>query len=334
MAPGPGDGYKRGFPMATLKPFLVERMVQPKIWGGRQLRDLYGIGEDLDEPIGESWELFDRPEGSSPLRGGGTLRELMAADPAGLLGRGVAPGHGDRFPLLLKFLDAEQPLSVQVHPDDRQAVAHGDGGKTEAWIVLRAGAGARIVRGFRPGVTREQFVAAARAAAVEDLLHSFAPRVGDCVAVPAGTVHAIKGSLTIFEVQQNSDTTFRLYDWGRGRELHVERAIEVARVEDGSLAPVARPRPLPDGGTLLLETPYFRLRRYALEQRVTLTTGGRFAVATAIRGQGVVGWHSGGDDPPLRLRPGDSVLVPAVVPGVFVSPIGGLELVVTDPGER
>ncbi|MGE3171611.1 MAG: type I phosphomannose isomerase catalytic subunit [Planctomycetota bacterium] len=316
--------------MTSLKPVHLERLTQSKIWGGHNLADLFGIRSPDGEPVGETWELFDRPEDGSRLRGGGTLRELMAHDRRGLLGRDVAPGHGGYFPLLFKFLDAQTSLSVQVHPDDAAAAAHGDGGKTEAWIVLRTLADARIVRGFKPGVTRAQLEAAVRGPEIEELLHQFRPQEGDCIHVPAGTVHAIGPGAVIFEVQQNSDITWRLYDWGRNRTVHVELGLEAARIDDGTLAPTVPPQPLPDGGRLLLQNPFFRLRRYDLREKREFATHGAFLVVTVLGGQGTLGWHSGGADLPLRLVPGDCVLVPASTEAVYVSPIGQLDVIVTD----
>ncbi len=317
--------------MTSLKPVLMQRVVQSKIWGGDHLRAMFGIESPDGQPVAETWELFDRPNAGSSLRSGGTLRALMEQDMRGLLGRDVRPAHGGRFPLLFKFLDAQTSLSVQVHPDDATAARHGDSGKSEAWLVLQTLANARIVRGFKPGVTWTQFESAVRGPGFEDLLHQFRPEVGDCIYVPAGTVHAIGPGVVIFEVQQNSDITWRLYDWGRNRTLHVDEALAAARVEDGSLAPTVAPKALPDGGCLLLSNPFFAMRRYGLQEKFELATQGAFAVVTVLAGQGSLGWRSGGAEPPLRMVAGDCVLVPAAVPAVFLSPIGGLDVVVTTP---
>lgn len=320
--------------MSKPKPCLLERIVQSKVWGGRSLQQLFGIASPDGEPVGETWELFDRPEGSSGLQGGGTLRDLMAEHAEEVLGRGVRAGHGGRFPLLFKFLDAQTPLSVQVHPDDEMAAPLDDGGKTEAWLVLGVSDDARIIRGFRPGVTVDQLAAAVRSPEVESLLHAFTPEVGDCIYVPPGTVHAIGPGVVIFEVQQNSDITWRLYDWGRNRTLHVDQGLAAAHVTDGTRDQTVPPRRLRDGGTMLVETPFFRMRRYRLGKKTTMPTDGAFLVVTVLGGRGVLGWHSGGDDAPLRLQPGDCALVPACCKEVFLSPIGDIDVVVTDPGRR
>ena len=196
--------------MPSLKPMLLDRKLLPKVWGGRALERVVGLSLPAGEAIGETWELFDRPEGSSTVRGTTTtVADLMRTDREALLGRGVAAGHCDRFPLLLKFIDARDALSVQVHPDDEQARAESDSGKDEAWLVLHAGPQARMIRGFRPGVRREQFTAVAHTQAVEDLLWSFRPEVGDCIHVPPGTVHAIGPDVVVFEAMFTSTGSFR-----------------------------------------------------------------------------------------------------------------------------
>ncbi len=323
--------------MQPLKPSLLDRKILPKVWGGRALEALLGISLPAGETIGETWELFDRPEGASRLRGSNTtIADLLRENPVELLGRDVALGHGGRFPLMLKFLDAREALSVQVHPDDEQARGRGDGGKNEASIVLQTGPRARIICGLRPGVDRTTFEAKAATSELEQLLWVYTPRVGDCVHVPPGRVHAIGPDVVAFEVQQNSDLTYRLYDWGRPREVHVERALAVARLDEAGANP--RPDvpsvPLPDGGRQIIATPHFRVRRYDVQQRLSLATGGRFAAVTVVAGRGTLGWSASGAEAPLPLVPGDTVLVPAVVSDFFLSPSSRLDVLVSDPGER
>src|SRR5262245_5840493 len=322
--------------MPPPRPLLLERTLLPKVWGGRALEHVLGLRLPLGEAIGETWELFDRPEGSSRIReSSATLAQLVQADPVQWLGSGVAPGYGGRFPLLLKFLDTREALSVQVHPDDEQAQAEGDGGKNEVWVVLHAGKNARIILGLRPGVDPARFREVAHTAASEPMLLAFTPRVGDTVHVPAGIVHSIGPNVVVFELQQNSDITYRLYDWGRSREVQIEKALAVMRPNAGSGGgdrPVVPPQNLPDGGKLLIATKHFRLRRYDLSRPYTLPTNRQFATVTVVGGRGILGWHSGGVDTPIQLVLGDTVLVPACLNEVFVSPIGRLEVLVASPG--
>lgn len=320
--------------MSRLRPVLLERRTVPKVWGGRNLDKLLGTTlEPADEPIGETWEVYDRPEGSSPIRGGGHLHDLLEDDAEGLLGAGIAPAPGGRFPLLLKLIDANDRLSAQVHPGREQAEEHGDGPKDEAWFVLATGPGARIVRGFVPGVTRGQVEAAARAGEmIEPLLHAFRPTAGDVVPVPHGVVHAIGPDVVVFEVQQNSDLTFRLWDWGRPRELHVEDALRALRIGDEG-SPTTAPVPIDERSSWLIRSASFRVRRMRVESPATLGTEGSFKLMTVLRGMAAVGWRSGGEHPPIQVSQGDTALVPADVDAVFVSPIGALEILWTDAGE-
>jgi mannose-6-phosphate isomerase len=315
-----------------LKPSLLTRKLVAKPWGGRGLERVPGLRLPALEQIGESWEVYDRPEGSSRLSSDGrALSEWMSTDPLALLGPGVATATGRRFPLLIKFIDAREALSVQVHPDDAQAAAAGDSGKSEAWVVLAAGPEARIIRGVRPGVSREQFAAAVRSPAVEGLLAAFAPRAGDAIEVPAGVVHAIGPDVVLYEIQQNSDITYRLYDWGRDRELHLEQGLVAARL-DMPVQTVVEPMPTLDDGEWLFRNRHFTLRRYRFDGPMTLPSEGTFKIGTVISGRGTLGWRSGGEDPPVPLTPGDSVLVPACVKNVFVSPVGAITLLWAGPG--
>ena len=318
--------------MPELVPALLERKILPKVWGGRGLERVLGLPLPAGEAVGETWELYDRPDGSSRLHGSeATLAELLREHGEALLGRGVRTGHGGCFPLLIKYIDAADRLSVQVHPDDAQARDQDDSGKTEAWVVLHAGPNARIVRGLQPGVTRTQFEAVAHTAAVEPLLHAFTPRTGDAVFVPHGTVHAIGPDVVLYEIQQNSDITYRLYDWGRDRELHLEQGLAAARL-DLPVQTVVQPMPTLDEGEWLFRNRHFTLRRYRFDGPITLPSEGTFKIGTVISGRGTLGWRSGGEDPPLPLTPGDSVLVPACVKNVFVSPVGALTLLWAGPG--
>jgi mannose-6-phosphate isomerase len=316
------------------RPVLLERRILPKVWGGATLAGMLGIRPPAGESIGETWEVYDRPEGSSVIRGGDgeTLADLLADDRTAWLGRGVETAPDGRFPLLTKFIDAGDALSVQVHPDAELAAGTGDGPKHEAWLVLDAGADGRIVRGFCAGVTREQVAAAAGTAAIEPLLNSFRPQPGDVVPIDAGVVHALGPDVVVFEVQQNSDITWRLWDWGRPREIHIEAALRAVRVDDDSPATLT-PERIDDRSSWLVRSPYFRMRRSTLREPATLSTEGTFKIMTVLDGLAVVGWRSGGNDPPLQLRRGDSALIPAVTDIVFTSPVGGLDFLWIDPGE-
>lgn len=266
-----------------LTPLMVER-----VWGGNRSQSLFGKPIPSGKVIGETWELSDRPEAQSLIasgpHAGRTLRETLASDPA-ILGPSLA-AHANQFPLLIKYVDAGTALSVQVHPDDSGAAAYNDRGKSECWVVVHAESGARVTRGLKPGTSRQQYQQAVREDRVEDVLHSFTPKVGDVIALPAGMVHAIGAGLVVAEIQQNSDLTFRIYDYkrlgldGKLRALHVEEALTAIRFDEkfesfegdmrsDTVSPLSRRTG--DGITIewLLRGRYFDL------DRITLSSGAR-----------------------------------------------------------
>jgi mannose-6-phosphate isomerase len=319
----------------VLPPLLLRPIYRRYLWGGRRFASIFGRDLPAGEDFAESWQLVDRGDEQSvvaagPLAGQ-TLGRLVREQGQDLLGRhaGLAA-----FPLLFKFLDAARDLSVQVHPDDAVAarLEPPDLGKTEAWVVVDAAAGARIYAGLREGVDAAALAAALRGGRCDEVLHAFEPRAGDCVFIPAGTVHAIGAGLLVAEIQQSSDVTFRLFDWnrvgpdGRPRPLHVEQGLE-AVTRFGPVDP-ATPRSTADPAvTRLVECEYFIL------DRVT--------PAPAPAGRAVSRWEVGGDDrchflavlsggleldgrwqlPPLAA--GDGMLLPAAA---------GRETVTAAPG--
>lgn len=240
-------------------------------WGGRRLAEA-GKGEG---PIGESWEIWrDNPAGA------GSLADLVA------------------FPLLIKLIDTAERLSVQVHPDDLAARADGHPcGKAEAWVVLDAAPGARIAYGLRRELSPAEFVARARSGAIEEDLHWIEPRAGDVIDVPPGTIHAIGAGITLYEVQQPVDLTWRIYDWGRPRELHLEKAAEVARL--GPQRPSASRRMLAPGLSRLFES------SWAVVEEVELpATRDGWEAITVIEGEARVDGLALGRWESLLLPPG------------------------------
>lgn len=316
----------------VLEPFLLERRLIPKVWGGRALEDLLDIPLPPDnEPFGEAWELVDRADGSSKVRGTETtIADLMKQDAEALVGRGVRLGHNGQFPLLLKFLDAHDGLSLQVHPDDRQA--KGDMGKNECCLILHAGDDARLVHGLKPGVDRDEFLDKWQTPEVESMLYSFAPEAGDLIHIPPGTPHGIGPGIVAFEVQENSDLTYRFYDWGRGRETHVEDARGVVTMVTNHRPPVQRSTSLADGGELLLATEHFNVRRYSLTRRVELATQSRYLTITMLNGSGRLQWAGGANEGSLAVKKSDTVLVPACISMISIEPDGPIDFVACDPG--
>lgn len=301
-----------------LYPLRFEPIFKSMPWGGRRLPELVKRPAPDDKPVGEAWVLSD-VDGSvsvvadGPLAGT-SLRALLASDPAGVLGGATAPLG--RFPLLLKFIDARRELSVQVHPNDAQAAARkpGCGGKTEAWVILDANpTTSRVYSGFRPGVTEADFRAALDAKTVPDTLHAFTPRRGDGVFLDAGTVHAIGADILLFEVQQTSDITYRLYDWGRDRELHIEDGLACANFAAGPCVPIR-------GGGSLVRCPYFTLDRVTSASPFRVGEAGACRAVVCVDGVGELAW--GGSRYPLTT--GDAYLLPAAAGACECRPRGEL----------
>lgn len=323
----------------SLYPLRFRPVLRRLIWGGRRLGTVLGkpIGPEAD--YAESWEVADHEHGRSVVADGpleGTdLRELIERRGAELLGPELA-GVG-QFPLLVKFLDAHDVLSVQVHPDDALARRlMDDNGKTEAWVVLHAEPGSPIYAGLKAGVTAEAFAAAIDRGAVEPLLHRIAPRAGDCIFIPAGTVHAIGAGVMLAEVQQMSDATLRVFDWnragadGKARPLHVAQAMLAIDFGRGPVDPV-RPRAEPiEGGRRehLAACRYFRLDRLRIEGPARVGSARRFTLLIGLEGGATV--RSAGAD--CELQAGRTLLLPAGLGACELVPQGSATVLVCEPG--
>lgn len=294
--------------MPTLaSPLRFEPFLRPVVWGGRRLATLLGKHLPFQENYGESWEISDHPShrtrvAEGPLAGL-DLRGLMERHGVDLLGRSVP--STTVFPWLVKFLDARDWLSIQVHPDDAaaQRLWPGEGGKTEAWFILDAAPGSRIWAGLKAGVNPPRLKKALQDGTVVDCLHSFTPRPGQCVFLPAGTIHAVGGGVLLAEIQQTSDATFRLFDWnrtdahGRPRTLHIEQGLAAIDWARGPVEPVeatgfpgldeARwPGPVPDSSTPLVRCPYFDLDYVQGAMDLVLKTSGTFMALIVLAGSG------------------------------------------------
>lgn len=309
-----------------LEPLRFERRILEKVWGGRALERRPGIALPPGQ-IGETWEVVDRLDENSIVAEGGlaglSLRELMKRHPAELLGKAPAAKEG-RFPLLVKYIDAFQSLSVQVHPGDESALRiPGAEAKTEAWYVVDARQDSLLYAGLRPDVTAEDFARVAGGPGVLETLNAWTVQPGDCLLVPGGTVHAIGAGITILEVQQNSDTTYRLWDWGRtGRETHVEQALQCIRFGDPERPPV-RPLWFADEGfdaAPLARSQHFAMNALRLERRVRRSTGSQYQIYATIEGTGRLTLPQG--DRAWELEPGDVWLIPASVGYHYLEPVG------------
>jgi mannose-6-phosphate isomerase len=299
------------------------------IWGGRRLGTVFHkpIGEHTD--YAESWEISDYRDSVSVIENGPlagqTIRDLLEARGFELLGSAV--GALEQFPLLVKFIDAQQVLSVQVHPDDATGKRLvNDNGKTETWVILDAAPASAIYAGLNRDVDQERFTAAIHSGSVEPLLHRFEPKAGDAILIEAGTVHAIGAGVLLVEIQQMSDATFRVDDWGRvgpdgkPRELHLAHALESIDFDRGPVDPLpTEPLTIP-GGVLerLARSAYFTVDRLTLTGKSDVGAADRFTILIGLDGRLDV-IHNGQSFP---LGFGETMLLPASIGRCQISPHG------------
>lgn len=285
-------------------PLTFDPIFQERIWGSRKLASLFGKNLPGDKTIGESWEVVDRPEAQSVVRHGPfrdrTLHELWGRDRETVFGR--LPDT-PRFPLLIKLLDAHDRLSLQVHPPEKIAAKLGDEPKTEFWYVASAIPGARLFVGLRRAVTREQFEEAVHARTVADLVHTVEVKTGDSIFLPAGRFHAVGAGNVLVEIQQNSDTTYRVYDWdrvddnGKPRQLHVDQALQSIDFDD------VAPTLIEPKGELLVKNELFEIQKWNLDSPREIVPAGRFAIVCCLSGSIRL--------VDVDLRPGEFLLSPA-----------------------
>ncbi|MEO6782188.1 MAG: type I phosphomannose isomerase catalytic subunit, partial [Bradyrhizobium sp.] len=305
----------------VLYPLRFEPIYQYRLWGGRHLGGM--LTEPLPHgPIGEAWLLSDRDDHQSkvvdgPLKGQ-TISQLLGRFPEQMLGK--LAGRFHRFPLLLKFLDLHEMLSVQVHPTkaNKDLLPEGETAKTEGWVVLEAGPQSRIYAGLKPGTTATNLRGAITHGTVADDLPCFTPKPGDAVFIPAGTVHSLGGDVMVFEIQQNSDVTFRLYDWdhvdpktGQPRALQVDQAIACINFAEGPVdcvTPVVEKR-TPVKRERLFQCEDFWLWRVRGESAFPIGAADLPRVLVCIEGAGHV--EHGGDR--YAVGRGDVSVLPAVI---------------------
>jgi mannose-6-phosphate isomerase len=316
----------------ALHPWTFEPILLPKPWGGHKLARFKGLVGKTGA-WGESWELFDGPQGASVVAEG-PLKHRSLKELQGLYGPGALGWGPGGFPLMIKTIDAAEDLSVQVHPDDALAAElHQEPrGKSELWVVLEAEPGASVCAGLRPGVTEAEFRAAAGGGGLIGLLHRFPVQAGDCVNVPAGLVHSLGAGCLVAEIQQSSDRTYRLFDFNRmvagvRRPLHLEeglRAVDYGSALQG-LGPL-KPRQEPcDAGTLesIHEGPFFFVRRLGLQSEFRpLAAAPGFHVLLGLGGSAELRSPAG----TLRLERGSTCLVPASLAWSILPGPGGAQL--------
>lgn len=304
-----------------LYPMLLSPALKPVIWGGNEIFNEFGKGTK-DKIIGESWELSVRDDLKSVIMNGEykgkTVTELFKEDKFSFIGK-----KEGEFPWLIKFIDAKDRLSVQVHPDDSYAKSHGDGsGKTEMWHILKAEPGASLVIGFNKDTTPEEIKKTAQNGEIEKMLNLVPVKKGDTFFIKSGTVHAIGKGILLLEIQQNSDATYRLYDFmrrdkdGNLRELHIDKGADVSNTEKTS--PNAdKTVILSNGDELLAECEYFRVLKVSDSERTLNGLSSVICLDGEIELDGIT------------MKKGDTVLIPYSVRDVFVK-VRGSGVIVSD----
>lgn len=315
----------------VLPPLVFQPVLKRIRWGGRKLGTMLGKPIGTESDYAESWEIADHSDGMSIVADGPmagmSLPQVIEKHPEALFG---SRSGLNQFPLLIKFLDANDWLSLQVHPDDRLARNYNpkENGKTEAWVILHAEPTSQICAGLKPGVTREHLKSAVLNGRPEELLNIIQVKAGDCVFVPAGTVHALGPGIVLAEVQQQSNLTFRLYDWGRldasgqPRPVHLEESMACTNFHQGPVEPVAG-RLLSECGAQveeLVRCPYFTIRRHAVQSSTSLSDRDEFRILMTLSGQGRLEASTGGQ----LISMGTTVLIPACSKAIQIVPEGSL----------
>ncbi|MFZ4482956.1 MAG: type I phosphomannose isomerase catalytic subunit [Chthoniobacterales bacterium] len=307
-----------------MNPVKFTPLYMERVWGGRELAARLGRTLPGEQPIGETWEMVDREEAQSTVAegplAGQTLHALWTKHRAEIFGL-RHQNAGPRFPLLCKLLDARDRLSVQVHPPAAVAPQLRGEPKTEMWYFLACDPGSRIYAGLKPGTTREVFAALLRAGRIEECLHVLPTRAGDSIFIPSGRLHAIGEGNLIVEIQQNSDTTYRVFDWnrtgldGKPRDLHLEESLLSTDFAD--FAP-----PLHHGTSgVVAECAHFRVEKRTLTSPTVLAPAGDFAIVTLLEGRATCGDSAFG--------PGDFLVIPASDPPPLGPVAGPLSVLIT-----
>ena len=285
-------------------PLQFEPIFMERIWGGRRLESLFGKKLPAQKQIGESWEIVDRPEAQSVVANGSlkgkTLHELWTKHRSSLFGD--VPDAA-RFPLIVKVLDAREKLSLQVHPPEKMAARVAGEPKTEFWYVAAAEEGAELFLGFREPISRDQFGQVLREGTAADYVQTVRVKVGDSVFLPAGRIHAVGAGNLLIEIQQNSDTTYRVFDWnrldakGQPRQLHIEKALQCIDFHD------VAPGLLEPEGELRVKSDLFEIQKWNLHRTRAVASFGQFAIVACLNGN-----LSCAD---VDLAPGEFFLMPA-----------------------
>jgi len=312
-----------------LYPLKFIPILKERIWGGQKLNELLGKELSGVANVGESWEISCVDESVSVVANGNyrgnSLKQLLESHGEQILGSRIFRQFGTEFPLLIKFLDAREDLSIQVHPDDKLArERHGSNGKTEMWYVLQADEGSGLVCGFKNGITKSMYLSALENNSVETLLARHPVKEGDIFFIPAGMVHAIGAGIVIAEIQQTSDVTYRIYDFnrldsnGKGRELHTELALDAIDFKSKGNHKEDY-IPTPNQPVAVVKSSYFQTNVVEASVAITRDYGvlQSFVIIVCVGGRGKIKY---GNADELHLQSGETVLIPACLNMVTITP--------------
>lgn len=319
-----------------LYPFLFKPNFHVAVWGGNQLRPYKGL-EPSEEPGGESWEVSAVPSSISVIANGTYAGEdlisVIEKDPAKILGEAVNAKYEGQLPLLVKFIDAKEDLSIQVHPNDEMAMReHGKKGKSEMWYIIKADEGARIYAGFKKQITPEEYRQRVADGTIVEVLADHLVKPGDVFYLPAGRVHSIGGGIMLAEVQQTSDLTYRIFDYnrpgldGKPRELHTELA---AKALDYHVKANYRTKynEISNRAIQIMDTPYFDVRVIDLTKpmRRDMMKYDSFVISMCMQGDCKIHVRGTGDE--IVVKEGNSTLIPASIADYDVIPMHGKALI-------
>lgn len=313
-----------------LYPFLFHPNLHTVVWGGHRLQVYKGL-QSTDEPIGESWEVSAVPSSTSIISNGSfagrDIISVISENPEDILGKAVNKKYHGQLPLLVKFIDAERDLSIQVHPNDEMAQReHGKMGKSEMWYVIKADAGSHLYAGFKQEITPEEYQQRIADGTIIEVLADHQVKAGDVFYLPAGRIHAICGGILLAEVQQSSDVTYRIYDYnrpgmdGKPRELHTELAAQALdyHVEENYRTEYVDN---PNKAIQIIDSPYFDVRVMEISKPFhrDLRKYDSFIISMCIEGDCKLCVRSTGDE--ILLRQGSSTLIPAAIADYDVLPL-------------
>lgn len=309
-----------------LYPLKFKKVFIEKIWGGREFEKSLDMALPENTKIGESWEVSAHPNGMSIVENGilkgRTLQEVHSMYREKLVGEKVYSEYGEKFPLLIKYLDVNDRLSIQVHPDDETAIRkHGELGKSESWYIMEASDDAVLIMGMKDGITKEKFLEKTKNGDFSDLFEEIRVKKGDLVDINPGMVHAtLSGSVLFAEIQENSDITYRIYDFdriegnGRKRELHLDNAAE--SIDFGKKASVIK-TDLPENETrrTIIRKKYYSIDKVRVSGLLDDVSSGSMIIYSVLEGSGELKFVSGnGESGTLNLKKGETVLIPPHVP--------------------